>query len=293
TLRHLWVVGLIGMHLVIRYAMGPAYWPNIACLLLLVDWGWVIAAVGRLARRTRAESERAPAPSTDGEPDCDAPAAGVPVGRWLERTALATVASTAVFGVFWWPLTSVYMYCGYFSLEKDIRAGIPRLDYYDAAAAQKIACNFRRTQPPPEVAEYFSFQVALRLAGDDRPPRYLYDSLGVPTWKQWVLTVAAPVLIEDLCAKPTGVIEHNPADTDYPAQRFLQQQAEVLRDHLAPDLLANYERLELVYPLADDSGTRVDSLPAEVRKAYAEHDPVLPPKLKMTPIASVPLHGSD
>lgn len=288
-LRHAWIVGLIGMHVVIRYAMGPAYWPNVLCLLLLVDWGWILGAMRRWANYFSNYGADDPSPSSPRSSSFPRSAGVVRAGRWLGAATLTTAFSTAVFGIFWWPLTNVYMYCSYFSLEKDIRAGNPRLEYYDPVAVQKIACEFQRTQPPREVAEYFSFQVALRLAKDGQPPRYLYDSLGVATWKQWVLTVIAPVLIEDLCAKPVGSIEYEPYGEDYPAQRFLRGYAAVLRDHLSPELLAEYDRVELVFPFADERGMSAELLPPEVREEYAAHDPKLPPKLRMTPLASVPL----
>ena len=292
-LRHAWIAGLIGMHAVIRYGLGPAYWPNVVCLMLLVDWGWVAAIVRIVAARIlRLRPTTTAQNSTPSEPASHS-LGEIRAGRWIGSAALTVALGTAVFGIFWWPLTNVYMYCSYFSIDKDIRAGNPRLDYYDQVAVQQIACRFQQTQPPREVAEYFSFQVALRLAKDGQPPRYLYESMGVASWKQWVLTIVAPVLIEDFCQKPTGRIEYDPDDADYPAQRFLHKYVEVLRDHLPPELLAEFDRVELVYPFADENGTSAAELPLEMREEYAKHEMSLPTRLRLVPLASVELHDKD
>ena len=99
------------------------------------------------------------------------------------------------------------------------------------------------------------------------------------------------MLIEDLAAKPTGRLGHDPSDADYPAQRFLASYAEVLREHLPAEVLARYDRVELVYPLVNDAagaGPSADAaLSDNVRREYATLEPAMPDKLRMVPLASV------
>ena len=71
-----------------------------------------------------------------------------------------------------------------------------------------------------------------------------------------------PVLIEDLAAKPTGRIEFDPLNPDFPAQRFLINYLPVLVKHTDPRFLERYERLELTYPVGE-SPVAIASVPLE------------------------------
>ncbi len=244
--RYALIFGWTFMHLGIRLSMGPRYWPNILCFALLIDWG----AVGRAVR------ERVRIPSLANRLEPRAPISLPEAeGRRFGGVAAASlllplVLAVAFFQVFWWPLTSVYMYCSYFSLPHQIRADHPRADYHDAAAAQRIARGYLESRPPIEATEYFAFLAELRLRGEKSQAFYFEEVPGLPSWKQWVLTVVRPVLIEDLAAKPPGRIDFDPDRPDFPAQRLLQHYLPVLWKHADPSLLNGYERLELTYPLS-------------------------------------------
>jgi hypothetical protein len=247
--RYALILGWISMHVGIRLSMGPRYAENILCFALLIDW----AAVYRAA--VRAVRARVSIPSLANNPGLRAPITfGDAEGRWIRGVLAASfllplVLAVAVFRVFWWPLTNVYMYCSYFSLPRQIRADHPLADYHDAAAAQRIARGYLESRAPIEAAEYFSHLAALRLAGGESEAFYLRHAPGVATWKQWILTVVRPVLIEDLAAKPHGRIEFDPDRSYLPAQQLLLHYLPVFRKRADPSLLRRYERLELTYPL--------------------------------------------
>jgi hypothetical protein len=82
-------------------------------------------------------------------------------------------------------------------------------------------------------------------------PRRLFRVPGLPSYKQWTLTVVRPVLIEDFAAKPDGRVEFDPEHPDFPAQRFLLEYLPIFQRHADPGLAAKYDRLELTYRLAD------------------------------------------
>ncbi len=281
--RHLWLLGLLGMHMAIRYGMGPAYWPNVVCLLLVVDWNWLKQTLLAWYSKTR----RAGAPNEVAAHSKST----ILAGRLLGSTALVIAFGTAVFGIFWWPLTNVYMYCSYFSIEQDIRAGHPRLDYFRAPEVQSIARQIHEAKPPREVAEYLCFQAAVRLTNNETEPLYLFDSVGTASWKQWVLTVAAPVIVEDLATKPVGRIEHDPSATKYAAQQFLEYYADVLRNQVPEEFLREYQSIEIVYPLEcdpnEDDCLPTELMPYAVREEYAKREKNLPPHLRMVPLARV------
>jgi hypothetical protein len=239
TARYALIVSWTLMHLGIRFSMGPRYWENILCFALLIDWG----AMGR---------SRVPIPL----PGTRRQMVGVGVATLL----LPLVSAVALFHVFWWPLTHVYMYSSYFSLLHHIRADRAEADYHDAAAVQRIARSFLESRPAIEATEYFAYLAELRLAGGGSEPLYLEMAPGVPTRKQWILTVVRPVLIEDLAAKPPGRIEFDPERPDSPAQQLLLDYVPVFRRYAAPHLLRGYERLELTYPL-DRGRVAIASVP--------------------------------
>ena len=249
------IFGWTLMHIGIRITVGPYYRENILCFALLIDWGAAVRAMGkRLPLRPRMLIEQ-----TIGPTNKPARRRAIQVGSLSRRARRGVVAASllvplvlvvAFFQVFWWPLTNVYMYCSYFSNSRSVRADHPRADYFEAAAAQHIAREFLESQPPIEATEYFSYRANLRLAGGGLGPRYFTEGPpGIPRRKQWILTVVRPVLIEDLAAKPTGRIEFDPLNPDFPAQRLLIDYLPVLVKHTDPRFLRRYERLELTYPV--------------------------------------------
>ena len=296
--RYIIVPGLVLMHLAIAYTLGPAYWTNIICLMLLINWGATIrtlkAWIGRALPKVQFEPFL---------PRCNQPAypkqkisklyqypGAVPgvVGGTFLILLMLTVAGGQIF---WWPLTNVYMYSSYFSTSLDIRANYPRIDYYKPETAQTIARNFLDSNPNIEATEYFAFLIALRLSGENEEPMYLYNRLGVRSWKQWVLTVARPVLIKDLAAKPLGNIEFDSQHQEYPAQQFLLDYASILPKYIPKEIWQKYQRVELVYPLIAQSASSQlkaeKTLPAEVWQKYQALELVNMPNLRLVPIASV------
>jgi hypothetical protein len=238
--RYALMLGWACMHIGIRYAMGPRYWENILCFALLIDWG----AAARTVR------ERLGLPVFAGERPA-VPGRRAVIGVSAASLLLPLMLTVATFRVFWWPLTNVYMYCSYFSHAHDLRSGRPTADFHEAASAQDIARGYRESRPPIEATEHFSFLAGLRLTAAGKEPLYLESEVpGVAWHKQWILTVVRPVMIEDLAVKPAGRIEFDPDRPDYPAQRLMLEYLPVFRRLADPELLQDYERLELTYPLS-------------------------------------------
>jgi hypothetical protein len=291
--RHFFLLGWVMMHVGIRLAIRPSYWENVVVLLLLVDW----AMAWRVARSCGDLLLRRGDPGIRGviRAAHPTPVSAAAIGR-RDTLVAATVASLFVCAasipalgqVSWWPLTTVYMYSAYFSSSRDIRAGHPRDAYDRVEPAQAIARRFTSDRPNPEVTEYLSFRGCIRLAGSGREPRYVFDSLGVASWKQLVLTVTGPVLIADLAAKPPGRIEVDP-ERPGPAQRFLSRYVEVFKERHPPEVWSDYDRLELAYVLASGAGaTAGDRVPDAFWRLYK---PEIEARADATAIAiaSVPL----
>ena len=207
---------------------------------------------------------------------------------WLGSIALCVAFLPALLQVSWWPLTNVYMYSAYFRSSPEIRAGYALEEYDRIESVQRIARELVAHKLHKEATEYLCYRTCIRLARDDGEALYLFDSLGVADWKQWLLTVAGPVLIEDLAEKPLGCIEFDPQRPDYPAQSFLSSYVHVLQDHLPREVWTKFERLEMAY-LTFNTSTRDDGsqLPSELW----EHSDLELKKSEATLVclASVPL----
>lgn len=246
--RWLLIPGWAAMHIGIMLTVGPEYFENIWCFILLIDWG---AGWRKLAGWASGSLAKSPNSAPAGELASLVPLRSRVLGVTIASGLLPLVFAVALLGVFWWPLTNVYMYCSYFSFPRDIRAGHPRAAYFRAEEAQAIARSYLEQQPAIEATEYFAFLVQLRLVGPNIGPRYFSKPPppGSASRKQWILTVVRPVLIQDLAAKPAGNIAFDPRRPDYPAQRFLSEYISVFRAHFNDDRWDSYERLELTYPL--------------------------------------------
>jgi Vitamin K-dependent gamma-carboxylase len=225
--RYALVGGWALMHLGIRWSIGPNYYENMLCFPLLIDWRGARAVVPRQAGR------------------------GTLTAVATASLLFPLILAVPLLKLFWWPVTNVYMYASYFSHSKDIRANYPRTDYHDAAAAQRIARSYLEARPSIEATEHFAFLATLRLAGGNAEPFYFENVPGIATYKQWILTVVRPVLIEDIAAKPPGRIDYDPARSQSPAQRLLLDYLPLLRKHADPWRLKGYQRLELTYPLRE------------------------------------------
>ncbi len=290
-LRHFFVFGWIGMHVGIRYGMGPAYWPNVVVLMLLIDWSWLATVAWGFVRRNLRPLWGKRNDRRNGA----APPRGTSAALWGGTLAMVVAFIPGVFQVTWYPLTSVYMYSAYFSASSDIRANHPRADFADAEALQAIARSMRDTGINREATEYLCYRAGLRLVRDDAPADtlWLFDGLGTVDWKQWVLAVAGPVLIDDLVAKPDGRIAFDPATPDTPGQRFLSWYVDVIRDRADADTLRRYDRLELVTILSDTPDAARPPMEDAVPDAFWEHNlvEITPrPGARAVALASVRLH---
>lgn len=291
----------ISMHVGIRYSLGPTYIQNIICLTLLIDWNATIAMVKRGLRTLRkkliADKFSNPLRFRRSLPVREQHSVKGTTSAVTFGTCIAILMGAIALGqIVWWPFTTVYMYSDYYSKVEDLRAGRPRLDYYRPAKVQQIAREFYNTTPSIESTQYLAFRVCLRLVGNDRQPLYLFDatesySLGVPEWKQFILTVIRPVLIADFASKPANQIEFDPDSPEYPAQKFLTQYTPVLHRHVAPKIWQQYDRVELVYPIIGSNKAigNQNSIPAVVWHHYQEsgNEFVPIPEARFVVIASV------
>jgi hypothetical protein len=161
---------------------------------------------------------------------------------------LGLVTAAAVLQIEYWPVTTVDMYAAYHG--QGLRAGIPREEYRDAAAAQALARRYLEGDiASRHVAMRIAGRVYLRLVGSGVEPLKLERGVGVLNEKQWNIEVLKPAVLPDLAAKPPGRLEHDPEHPEYAAAALLRRLAPVIRGRL-PGWEA-YDRAELVYRLAD------------------------------------------
>ena len=303
--RLILVLGWIGMHIGIRYSLGPRYIQNIICLTLLIDWRmmaiavqqWLVTVKKKLLS-SKLQLPRAKKSAQKPLQRSKSKVIGTIPGIVGGTCLIVLMASVALGQIFWWPLTTVYMYSSNYSKLQDIRADYPRKDYYNPAKLQKIAREFR-SPSAIEATQYLVFRVCLRLTGRGNKPLYLFDatesySTGVPKWKQFILTVVRPVIIEDLASKPLQKIEFDPNHPEYPAQKFLLDYAPILRNHVAQDILQKYDRIELVYPIINSEQYAIadkEPIPEQIWQHYKESgDEIIPiPEARFVPLASVAL----
>ncbi|MEM1445489.1 MAG: HTTM domain-containing protein [Planctomycetota bacterium] len=270
------LLGWAMMHAGIRLSMGPAYYANVLVLLVLVDWAMVARMAARpwvpMRSALRRWAERLEA-ARSGFGSVGAWRRGLASG--LSGVLGAVLLAVALVGISWWPLTDVYMYSGYFSESKDVRAGYPRSAYDDAASVRGIAREFAEGRPNIEATEYFRYRVAVRLVAEDVKPSYLFDDLGVPAWKQWVLTITGPVAIETLAA-PADVdaFAIDPRDASS-ASAFLASYVPVLKRHMEASVWSPFDWVELVYVLGANATEGPVALPAFWESCEVEIEPGL------------------
>ena len=252
TYRYVMLAGWTAMHLGINLVMGPDYWENVWCFILLVNWGTAGATL-----REVVDVERlgvSPDWFRSSTPVTNAPS------RWtvgLTSCLFPLVATVAFVPLFWWPLTNTYMYCSYFSREYGIRGDHALAVYRDPHQVQHLARSYLREPPPIEAMEYFAYRAALRVSRNDGSVEHIHAPPGTADRKQFLLTVARPVLVRDLASKPDGRLEFDPRSQRLPAQRFLEDYVQVFRRHTAVDEWLEGDRLELTYLLDERDGTEV------------------------------------
>ena len=307
--RFILVLGWLSLHLGIMYSLGPRYIQNIICLTLLIDWKETINTVRRwlIAAKKKLLSPKLSLPLTVRK-KLHQPIEGAKasVKNTTNNTTSAVIggtcviflmASVALGQIFWWPLTTVYMYSSNYSNFQDIRADYPRIDYYNPAKVQTIARDFLNSNPSIEATQYLAFRICLRLVGENDHPLYLFDatesySVGVPKWKQFILTIIRPISIADFASKPPQQFQFNPDHPEYPAQKFLSDYVPILRNHVSTEIWQQYNRVELVYPIINSESYAIadrSPIPEEIWQHYKEMgDELLPiPEARFIPIASV------
>ena len=263
-----WTVMLVG----IRFTLGPWYFANCWCFLLLVDWPSLLLSLSKLWRGLRiafrlAFSGAAVDPWQASQTDVNAILKARRAQQQLLEARVARrprwtwpwlAAGTAVAAVVFlvapfkfeiWPLTTLDMYSAYY--DEDLRAGFPKYAYREVRSAQRIAGNCLGSRASRFVKKELAFRSRLQLAGPDREPLELEDGIGVASAKQWNKVLAVPVIFRDLAAKPPGRIGHDPDNPDYPAQHFLEEMLPVVRRNV--ESWKEYERVELIYRLRNSS----------------------------------------
>ena len=208
------IIGWALMHLGIKLTLGPSYWQNMLCFLLLIQW-----------RRNKP------------------PAAPIPNSRsaaLLGTSLLALMVAVSAFQIFWWPLTNVYMYSSYYSRPEGIRAGAPEAEYGDEQAVRRIARALTETPTSQDAKEFLAYRPWVRLARDQEFLD-LRHGVGVATRKQWSLVVVQPVVIRELASRNGA------------ANEFCQQLVPVIRRRLPHLIWSRFDRVELVYGLEENN----------------------------------------
>ena len=250
------------MHIGIRFTMGPWYFSNVWCFILLVDWGaarrwardsWVATRLRSVAQSSgfkpitelndKAQTSAAKPPETGEDQDLPVAAAGRAAG--FGTAFLALMAAVSLFQIEWWPLTNVDLYSAYFSDE--ILASYPRSYYRDASRAQEIARETSTKGRLRLAQNFLAYHVELKLIGKDEKVLLLPDGVGVVTQKQWVKSVLMPVVVADLNAKPDGDIAWNAEYPNNPATLFLKRILPVIRRNVPQ--WQEYDRVVLTYAL--------------------------------------------
>jgi len=241
------------LHIGILLVMMPAYWVQMWCYLLLLDWPRILAAV--LGRQPGEALE----------------AVGSGFGGTV-FTAVGLLACAALVAVLLreseqWPFTSVPMY------SNGPAAGAVRLPAREELHSRAVRARrgrhaaWQRAWVGEEVME----DIWLTPVGDGEPKRlfHLMHEHRVAKFVRWsqYSKVVRGIAIADVAARPAGGLAFDPADREYPATRFLRTVAPVVRNAL-PDW-QRYERLDLV--CRTDSGGvvigRADLSEESVRRA--------------------------
>ncbi|MFE0041901.1 hypothetical protein [Streptomyces albireticuli] len=218
------------LHLGILCMMMPAYWAQMWCYLLLLDWPRLVSLV------------------TGGDPGHPA----VPAGG-AGAVALAGLGCLVVAALLYvllteseqWPFTSVPMYSnGTRGADRMALPGRAELHARAVRAARGRHGAWQRAWVDQEYME----DIWVRPADDGAEPRRLFhllhESGATPParWSQYA-KVVREIAVEDVAAKPADRPEHTPA-REYAAARFLREVVPLVRNALPG--WERYRALELI-----------------------------------------------
>ncbi|MFF2076335.1 hypothetical protein ACFVXG_16440 [Kitasatospora sp. NPDC058162] len=254
TLRMPVILSWTCLHIGILLLMMPAYWVQMCCYLLLLDWPWIASLF------------------TGHRPD------RAPVAEGGGAVALAVFGSACVLLLGYvlvreseqWPLTSVPMYSNGAPADAPRPPARDELHARAVRAARGRHAAWQRAWVIEEVME----DIWIRPAdgGEGRPLFLLlheHKVAGFVRWSQYT-KVVREIAVEDVAAKPADHPEAGVEGTEYPATRFLRELAPVIRKSL-PDW-ERYDRLELV--------CRTDSGGVVIGRAQLAEQPALTGELR-------------
>jgi hypothetical protein len=230
------VLAWICLHVGILLVMMPAYWVQMWCYILVLDWRHLIAVA---ANREPIEVVNSSANASS-------------VGGELGATVLCIIGSLISLGLVLvlvrqlesWPLTSVPMYSNAVSPDAEQRPSREELQLRAQKATGGDSTAWKRAWVPSEVWE----DIWIVPVGSE-PPIPLFDLLDKQPdtkfvrWSQFAKVVRG-MAIADLVAKPRDRVDFDATDAEYPATRFLRELVTVVK-HGLPDW-RRYQRLDFV-----------------------------------------------
>jgi hypothetical protein len=246
------ILSWAALHIGILCVMMPAYWVQMWCYLLLVDWA-------RLAYPLTGS----PSPPAAAAPDGAGADVLAAIG-WLFAAALLYVLVTESEQ---WPFTSVPMYSNG-TRTADSMPLPPRSELH--ARALRAARGRHRAWQRAWVDQEYTEDIMVRPV-DGGEPRRLFHLLaeeGTTTFVRWsqYAKVVRGTAIEDVAAKPPDRPEYDGGSGRvYPATRFLRRVAPLVREALpgwerysALELVCRTDTGDVVIARADLADTRVE-----------------------------------
>ncbi|MFF3276741.1 hypothetical protein ACFYWU_38335 [Streptomyces chrestomyceticus] len=224
------ILSWVCLHIGILCMMMPAYWVQMWCYLLLLDWPWLTSLV------TGEEPARPVFPDSG---------AGAVVLTAVGCLVVAALVYVLLFESEQWPFTSVPMYSN--GTRGADRIVLPRRSELHARALRAARGRHRAWQRAWVDQEYME-DIWVRPADDGAEPQRLFHLMhergAVPParWSQYA-KVVRETAVEDIVAKPADRPEHT-EEQEYPAARFLREVVPLVRNALPG--WEQYRSLELI-----------------------------------------------